>query len=644
MPPEETTPTTRGSSSGSSTHWPKQLGVSSTSSLVVAALGVAFGDIGTSPLYAIQACFSKTYGLAPEISEVLGLLSLVFWSLLLVVSFKYVILMLLIDSRGEGGICAMLDRIRHERLPRRWRIFAFSATVLGAALLFGDGVITPAISVLSALEGLSVHSPSAGRFIMPMSVLVLGVLFLIQRFGTGRVGVVFGPVMVIWFLTIAVLGSMSIYQNPEVLTAINPVYGISFIHKHAGAAFVVLGAVVLVVTGCEALYADLGHFGRKAIRIAWFTLVFPSLLLCYFGQGAAILADPEAVSSPFFAIVPRPLLWPMIILSTIAAVIASQAIISGLFSLTRQASNLGLLPPLKVIHTSSTHKGQIFVPIINTFLMTCCILLVVVFHKSDALASAYGIAVTGMMVLTTLMFMVVTRTVLRWPFLLVLVLGMSFLLIDLIFFSANVLKIKDGGWVPLAIAGLFTAIMSTWLRGSMIIGRQHRIRSMSFTSFKRLWGGSDPDRVEGVGVFLTTSRIGIPPSLAMIYKTFKVLPKKVVLLSIQVEEVPYIGIERNIRVYKMPGDFYHVTVRRGYLDEINVPEIMERALTQGLDIDPEAITYYVRQLIVDTSGNHRMIKWRRRLFQILLRNQWPAVWAFHLPPARTMAVGIVVRL
>ena len=644
MPTEDPPQPSKSSTSGSHANWPRQVGVSSTSALVVAALGVAFGDIGTSPLYAIQACFSKSYGLKPEVNEVLGLLSLVFWALLLVVSFKYVSLMLLIDSRGEGGICAMLDRIRHERLPKRWRIFAFSVTVLGAALLFGDGVITPAISVLSALEGLSYHSPAAGRLTMPLAAIVLAGLFLIQRYGTGRVGVVFGPIMVVWFIMIGVLGSMSIYQNPQVLTSVNPVYAIAFVQKHAGAAFVVLGAVVLVVTGCEALYADLGHFGRKAIRIAWFTLVFPSLLLCYFGQGAAIIANPEAVSSPFFALVPQALLWPMIILSTMAAVIASQAIISGLFSLTRQASNLGLFPPLKVVHTSSKHKGQIFVPIINVFLMISCILLVVIFHKSDALASAYGIAVTGMMVLTTLMFMVVTRTVLRWPFLLVLVLGMTFLLIDLIFFSANVLKIKDGGWLPLVIAVFFVAIMSTWLRGSMIIGRQHRIRSMSFTSFKRLWGGSDPERVPGVGVFLTTSRIGIPASLAMVYKTFKVLPEKVVLLSIQVEEVPYVGIERNIRVYKMPGDFFHVTVRRGYLDEINVPDIMDRALSQGLDIDRDQITYYVRQLIIDTSENRRMVRWRRRLFQFLLRNQWPAVWAFHLPPNHTMAVGIVVRV
>ena len=644
MPTEDPPQPSKSSTSGSHANWPRQVGVSSTSALVVAALGVAFGDIGTSPLYAIQACFSKSYGLKPEVNEVLGLLSLVFWALLLVVSFKYVSLMLLIDSRGEGGICAMLDRIRHERLPKRWRIFAFSVTVLGAALLFGDGVITPAISVLSALEGLSYHSPAAGRLTMPLAAIVLAGLFLIQRYGTGRVGVVFGPIMVVWFIMIGVLGSMSIYQNPQVLTSVNPVYAIAFVQKHAGAAFVVLGAVVLVVTGCEALYADLGHFGRKAIRIAWFTLVFPSLLLCYFGQGAAIIANPEAVSSPFFALVPPALLWPMIILSTMAAVIASQAIISGLFSLTRQASNLGLFPPLKVVHTSSKHKGQIFVPIINVFLMISCILLVVIFHKSDALASAYGIAVTGMMVLTTLMFMVVTRTVLRWPFLLVLVLGMTFLLIDLIFFSANVLKIKDGGWLPLVIAVFFVAIMSTWLRGSMIIGRQHRIRSMSFTSFKRLWGGSDPERVPGVGVFLTTSRIGIPASLAMVYKTFKVLPEKVVLLSIQVEEVPYVGIERNIRVYKMPGDFFHVTVRRGYLDEINVPDIMDRALSQGLEIDRDQITYYVRQLIIDTSENRRMVRWRRRLFQFLLRNQWPAVWAFHLPPNHTMAVGIVVRV
>ena len=617
---------------------------STTAALSLGALGVVFGDIGTSPLYAIQACFSSDYGLKPTPEEILGLLSIIFWVLIFVVSFKYLSLIFKVDSRGEGGICSMLEKVRHERLSRRWRGFAFAITILGAALLFGDGIITPAISVLSALEGLSSHSPEASRFIMPLSVVVLLILFAIQRFGTGKVGLLFGPIMLVWFFSIGILGAMAIIEQPEVLRAINPMYGFEFVQRHAKTAFVVLGAIVLVVTGCESLYADMGHFGRRAIRFAWYLIVLPSLLLTYFGQGARLISDPGAVESPFFATVPNALLWPMIILATVSAMIASQAIITGLFSLTRQASNLQILPPLKVVHTSSKQIGQIYVPAINALLGAACIILVVTFHDSDALAAAYGVAVTGMMALTTIMFMVVGRSALRWSLPLVLIIGLTLLVVDLLFFSANVLKIPDGGWVPIVVAVGMAAIMATWLRGTKILSRQHRLRSMSFAAFKRLWPTTGLIRSKGTGVFLTTSRIGIPPALTTLYRSLHVLPEKVVLLSIQVEEVPFIDLERNIRLYRMPENIDHVTVRRGYLDPIDAPLILEAAQAKGLEIDQKDLTYYVRQLVVDTTENRRMPRWRGRLFQFLLRNQWPAVWAFRLPPSRTVAVGIVVRV
>ncbi len=617
---------------------------STTGALALGALGVVFGDIGTSPLYAIQACFSKSYGLKTEPQEILGLLSIIFWVLVFVVSFKYLSLIFKVDSRGEGGICSMLEKVRNERLSRRWRGFAFAITILGAALLFGDGIITPAISVLSALEGLSAHSPQASRFVMPLSVLVLVILFSIQRFGTGKVGLLFGPVMLVWFVSIGILGAIAIYDEPTILRAINPMHGFEFVQRHVATAFIVLGAIVLVVTGCESLYADMGHFGRRSIRFAWYFIVLPSLLLTYFGQGARLLADPNAAGNPFFATVPQVLLWPMIILATVSAMIASQAIITGLFSLTRQASNLQLLPPLKVVHTSSRQIGQIYVPAVNALLGIACIILVVTFHDSDALAAAYGVAVTGMMALTTTMFMVVGRSALKWSLPVVLVIGLTLLTVDLLFFSANVLKIPDGGWVPIAVASGVVAIMATWLRGTTILSRQHRLRSMSFAAFKRLWPASGPVRSKGTGVFLTTSRIGMPPALTTLYRTLHVLPEKVVLLSIQVEDVPFIDLEKNIRLYRMPENIDHVTVRRGYLDPIDAPFILQAAQSKGLEIDQEDLTYYVRQLVVDTTANRRMSRWRKRLFQFLLRNQWPAVWAFHLPPPRTVAVGIVVRV
>ena len=617
---------------------------STTGALALGALGVVFGDIGTSPLYAIRACFSSSYGLERTPEEILGLLSIIFWVLIFVVSFKYLFLIFRVDSRGEGGICSMLEKVRNERLSRRWRCFAFAITMLGAALLFGDGIITPAISVLSALEGLSSHSPEASRFVMPISVLILVILFGIQRFGTGKVGLLFGPIMLVWFISIGVLGAVAIVNEPLILRAVNPMYGFEFIQRHMATAFIVLGAIVLVVTGCESLYADMGHFGRRSIRLAWYLIVLPSLLLTYFGQGASLLSDPTAFENPFFSTVPDQVLWPMIILATISAMIASQAIITGLFSLTRQASNLQLLPSLKVIHTSSRQIGQIYVPAVNAMLGIACIILVVTFHDSDALAAAYGVAVTGMMALTTIMFMVVGRSALRWSLPLVLRIGLALLVVDLLFFSANVLKIPDGGWVPIAVAAGMVAIMGTWLRGTTILSRQHRLRPMSFSAFKRLWPSSGPLRSGGTGVFLTTSRIGMPAALTTLYRSLHVLPEKVVLLSIQIEEVPFIDLDSNIRIYRMPQNIDHVTVRRGYLDAIVAPLILEAAQAKGLEIDHDDLTYYVRQLVVDTTENRRMRRWRRRLFQFLLRNQWPAVWAFHLPPARTVAVGIVVRV
>lgn len=563
---------------------------------------------------------------------------------MIVITGKYLLILLRLDSRGEGGICALLELVRHERLSRRWQAIAMGVTIVGTALLFGDGIITPAISVLSALDGLAQHSQAAGRFAMPIAVVILVVLFGIQRFGTGRVGMFFGPIMLLWFLALGVFGLMAIIKNPEVLASVSPHYAVSFVHRHAGTAFVVLGAVVLVVTGGEALYADMGHFGRRAIRTAWMVVVWPALLLNYFGQGANLLANKQAIDNPFFALVPEAMLWPMIILATFAAVIASQAIISGLFSLARQAWKLSFFPPHKVIHTSTERIGQIYTPIVNYALGICCILLVIVFHKSDALAAAYGIAVTGLMVLTTTMFMIVARVALRWPWYVVYLLGAIFITVDLLFFSANLLKIMDGGWIPLVVAGLLTVVMVTWLRGSTAAARQYRNRSISFTSFKRNWPEDGPERVSGAGIFLTTSRIGVPASVTTLYRNLHVLHETVVLLSVHVEEIPFVDPAQRIRIYKMPNNFWHVTARHGYLDEVDAPALVQAAIDQGLPVDPDNATYFVRQLIIDTSGTSRMARWRRRLYLILHRNSWPAVWAFRLPPNRTVAIGIVVRI
>ena len=615
----------------------------STSLLSLAALGVVFGDIGTSPLYALKVCFSEGH-LDPIPADVMGVLSLIFWSLLLVISGKYLLVLLRLDSRGEGGICAMLDLVRNERLSRKWQAIAIGATVGGAALLFGDGVITPAISVLSALEGLGQHSDTAARYTMPLAVVVLIVLFAIQRFGTARMGTLFGPIMLVWFLALAVFGAMGIAQRPEILLAVDPRMAYLFIHSHAGPAFVVLGAVVLVVTGGEALYADMGHFGKRPIRMAWLLVVWPSLLLNYFGQGAQMLEDASARANPFFSIVPQFMLWPMIILATVAAVIASQAIISGLFSLTRQAVNLKLLPALKVVHTSEERVGQIYVPVVNIGLGACCVLLVIIFHQSDALAAAYGLAVTGMMAITTLMFMLVARAALKWPSIVVFPLGLIFLSIDLLFLSANVLKIRDGGWIPLTIAFFMILLMSTWLRGSQATARQSRNRAVSFTAFRKSWPEGGPKRIPGTGVFLTTARIGVPASLSMFHRNLKVLHETVVLLSFHVEEIPFVARDQRVRIYKMPDDFWHVTIRHGYLDEVDAPRVIKQAIEQGLPVDAETATYFVRQEIIDISGSGRMPRWRRRLFLILHRNAWPSVWAFRLPPNRTVAIGIVVRV
>ena len=615
----------------------------STGLLGLAALGVVFGDIGTSPLYALKVCFSEGH-LEPVHADVMGVLSLIFWSLLLVIGGKYLLVLLRLDSRGEGGICAMLELVRGERLSRKWQVLAIGATVGGAALLFGDGVITPAISVLSALEGLGEHSTEASRYTMPVAVVVLFLLFAIQRFGTGRIGILFGPVMLLWFLAIGVFGAVSIAENPGILAAVDPRMAFLFVHGHAGPAFVVLGAVVLVVTGGEALYADLGHFGKRPIRLAWLFVVWPSLVLSYFGQGARLLHDPSARENPFFAIVPEVLLWPMIVLATFAAVIASQAIISGLFSLARQAVNLKLLPALKVVHTSPDHIGQIYVPVVNMLLGICCIVLVVVFHRSDALAAAYGLAVTGMMAISTLMFMLVARVALRWPVYVVFPLGLAFLSIDLLFLSANALKILDGGWIPLTIAFFVIVVMSTWLRGVHSVIRQFRNRSVSFTAFRKSWPEGGVERIPGTGIFLTSLRIGIPASVTTFHRNLKVLHEKVVLLSFNVEEIPFVDEDQRIRIYRMPEDFWHVTVRHGYLDEVNAPRIVRQAIEQGLPIDEETATYFVRQEIVDITGRSRLARWRRRLFLILHRNAWPSVWAFCLPPNRTIAIGIVVRV
>jgi KUP system potassium uptake protein len=611
----------------------------------MAALGVVYGDIGTSPLYAIKECFHGLHAIAVTPDNVMGVLSLVFWSLAVVVSLKYVAFIMLADNRGEGGIFALLALLVDRKAPTKRRQTAIAlAAVFGAALLYGDGIITPAISVLSAVEGLEVATEAAKPLVLPLTCLVLAALFIMQRHGTEGIGRIFGPIMMVWFVAIAALGARYIMLNPAVLLALNPVHAVRFFAENHFHGLVVLASVVLCITGGEALYADMGHFGRHPIRLSWFSLVWPGLLINYFGQGALLLAKPEMAYNPFYGLVPQFLLYPMVALSTMATVIASQAMISGVFSLTQQAVQLGYSPRLRVVHTSRHTEGQIFVPGANYGLMVACLALVLAFQESSRLAGAYGIAVTATMAITSALFYFVARRVWGWSFWKAAPLVALFLAFDLTYFGANLLKLLDGGWFTISVALVIAVAMATWKRGREELARMIVGARVPVKDFLRDVEATQPVRVPGTAVMLSLSPEGTPSTLLHFFKLNKVLHQKVIFLSILSDDIPTVPPAERVEVEDLGQGFYRLLAHYGFMETPNVPEILRLAAPHGLKVEPNTATYFLGRETLLTSGNTPLPAWRKLLFVFMSRNASNPTAFFGIPPHRVIEVGMQVAI
>ena len=615
----------------------------------LAAMGVVFGDIGTSPLYTMKEVFGGHHPLAVTPENVLGILSLVFWALTITVSLKYVLFITKADNKGEGGIMALTAlALRTANASPRvlWMMSALG--IFGAALFYGDAVITPAMSVLSAVEGLEVATPLLKPYVLPITVAILIVLFVFQRHGTAAVGALFGPVMMFWFATLGALGLWNVIQYPSVLAAINPWYAVSFGIEHRGMAFLALGSVVLAITGGEALYADMGHFGRRAIKWAWFSFVFPLLYLNYLGQGALILNDPTAIQNPFFLLVPSEiLLIPLVVLATIATVIASQAVISGAFSLTSQAMQLGYCPRIRVNFTSEREKGQIYVPNINWLLLLTVIIVVLGFRSSSNLASAYGIAVTLTMMIDTILAFVVVRALWKWSWPRAALFLVFFIVVDFAFFSANVIKILDGGWFPLALGFSVFALLSTWRLGRRLLYEKLQQDSIPLDTFIASLADGGPHRVHGTGVFLTASPEGVPRALLHNLYHNQVLHERVVLLHVASEDVPHVPEDERVRVEALAAGFHRVFVRYGFKDDPNVPQVMEMCAALGLRFEMMETSFFLGRETVVTmpiSRRARMAYWRQILFTWMFRNADPATAFFKIPPNRVVELGAQVEL
>jgi KUP system potassium uptake protein len=612
--------------------------------LSLAALGVVYGDIGTSPLYAFREAFNPEYGLPVTPAVVHGVLSLIVWSLVVIVSVKYIALLMRADNRGEGGILALLALIGQTRRSASARSGLVGLGLVGAALLYGDGIITPAISVLSATEGLEVVAPAFAPYVVPATVTILVALFAFQKRGTTRVGGIFGPLMLIWFLAIAALGAAELVRSPQVLAALNPWYAVQLFVSHGRQAFLALGAVVLTVTGAEALYADMGHFGRRPIRVAWFAVVFPALLLNYFGQGALVLRAPEAAGNPFYLLAPRVLLSPLVVLATLSAIVASQALISGAFSLAHQSIQLGYCPRLTVLHTSRSQAGQIYIPEVNAALMVGCVLLVLGFRSSTGLAAAYGIAVTGTMAITTALLYVVARERWGWGLLAAGLVCGVFVVIDLTFLSANLVKIAHGGWVPIVLAVGGFMFMTTWRRGATLLRRATARDSVSIDHFFAEMRRLDPPRVPGTAVFLTAHVEGTPEVLSHHLRHNKALHEEVILLSVITEAVPEIPDAERLKVEPLRHGFYRVTAHYGFMEMPRVPNIIARCCDYDLRARPDTVSYYLGRPRLLPTGRARMMKWRKLLFGFMMRNARSATEFFAIPPERVVELGMQVEL
>jgi K+ transporter len=615
-------------------------------SLSLLALGIVYGDIGTSPLYAMRECFYGSHPVPLTQANVLGVLSLIFWSLVIVVMVKYHIYVLRFDNRGEGGILALmglvgLDKARSAAVRATLIVFG----VFGAALLYGDGMITPAISVLSAVEGLEIATPFFKPYVIPLTIIVLIVLFVFQRRGTAGVGAVFGPIMLVWFATLALMGIRGILWQPSVLFALNPMHAIRFFTTNGMHGFLVLGAVFLVTTGGEALYADLGHFGEKPIQVDWFSIVGPSLVLHYFGQGALLIRQPSAAHNPFYLLAPKWALYPLVALATVATVIASQAIISGVFSLTRQAIQLGYLPRMEIVHTSRSEIGQVYMPSVNWTLMFATIALVIGFRSSTNLAGAYGVAVSMTMIITTVLAYVVARDRLHWSILLAASITAGFLFGDLAFLVANLFKIADGGWFPLLVAAVVFTIMTTWRRGRQILNRRLREGALSPADFVTSLRAHSPIRVPGTAVFMHRSLDVIPPSLLHSLKHYKALHKQVILLTVLTEEVSHLRHDERLQFEDLGEGIYRVTCRYGYMEEPDIPALLERVSKENhVAIPPMDTTYFLgRETLIVTSRESGMATWREKLFASMTRNAESAARFFRLPPNRVVELGAQIE-
>ena len=622
-------------------------GHGSSWALALGALGIVYGDIGTSPLYAIKECFHGEHAVVATEANILGVLSLVFWSLTIVVTVKYLTFIMRADNHGEGGIFALLALVpSDERIKSRMRAVVVLLAVFAAALLYGDGIITPAISVLSAVEGLGVATSAADKFIVPITCVILFSLFLVQKKGTTGIGRVFGPVMIFWFAALAILGLRQIINHPAVLAAINPFYAFDFFQHNRGHGFLVLGSVVLCITGGEALYADMGHFGRRPIQLSWYGIVFPALLLNYLGQGGLLLSDhsPKMLENPFFGMVPTAMLYPMVALATLATVIASQALISGAFSLTRQAIQLGFLPRMHIVHTSGETEGQIYIPLVNQALAVACIALVLVFKSSSNLAAAYGIAVTGTMCITSFVYFFVARYTWNWPLWKVLPPVLLFMVFDVTYFGSNALKFFDGGYLPIAVGVWMLFTMATWRDGRRMLAESFAQRTLPFDLFLEDVKSTKPHRVRGTAVFMFSSPTGTSPVLLHHLKHNQVLHEQVVMLSIQSERRPYVHPQEQLELTNMGEGFYRLTAKIGYMESPNVPTIMARATMLGLRTTPETTSFFLGRETLLTTGPAPLWRFRKILFALISKNAQSATAFFGLPPGRVVELGMQIDL
>jgi KUP system potassium uptake protein len=653
-PPQETPPGETPTATESATHLespPAHVESHPTgkrlAALTLLAIGVVYGDIGTSPLYAFRECFKPEYGLEATEANVYGVLSLIIWSLILVVSLKYIVFVMKADNRGEGGILSLLALVlqrKHRESERTYRMVVIVLGLIGASLLYGDGIITPAISVLGAMEGISVTAPAFHNLVLPLTLVILVGLFLAQKRGTAGVGKIFGPVTLLWFVVIATLGTIEIVKEPRTLLALNPWYGVQFFINHGTAGFIVLGAVVLAVTGAEALYADMGHFGKRPIRTAFVVVVFPALLLNYFGQGALVLRDPSTAVNPFYLLAPDFFKYPLIAIATAAAIVASQAMISGAFSLTRQCVQLGYCPRVTIIHTSKSQVGQIYIPEVNRALMVGCILIVLGFRSSSAVGAAYGIAVTGTFIVTTLLMFVLARSWWKWSPLRAGLFTAGFLIIDVAFFGSNVPKIVHGGWVPIVIGAALFLMMTTWFRGRAIVQDMMSRSTLPIDLLIQDVAKRKTPRVPGVAVFMTPASEGAPVVLLHHLKHNKMLHEQVVLLSIVSTEVPEVSDESRLTVEALPEGFFRVISKYGYMETPDVVKVIERLGPWGVHKRPGETSYYLGRERLLPTGTGPLAKWRKNLYIFMSRNTPSAAEFFGIPPNRAVELGAQMEL